>query len=212
MKRVFLVRHGETDWNREGRFQGQMDIPLNGTGVVQALSVAEALKDVSLDRIVASPLSRARETARPLAELKGLRAELSEGLIEIGHGLWEGRTAPEVEAEWADVLEAWHTRPETVVMPEGESLEDVQNRAWPALLRIAEGKGENIAVFTHDAVLKVLLMNVLDCPLSSFWKFQLANGSITLLEQSEKGWRIPLMGEAGHLGSTFGIRAEQKGL
>ncbi len=212
MKRVFLVRHGETDWNREGRFQGQMDIPLNGTGLVQARSVAEALKDVSLDRIVTSPLSRARETARPLAEVKELRAELSEGLIEIGHGLWEGRTYGEVEAEWPGRLEAWHTRPETVVMPGGESLEDVQNRAWPALLRIAEGKGENIAVFTHDAVLKVLLMNVLDCPLSSFWKFQLANGSITLLEQSEKGWRIPLMGEAGHLGSTFGIRAEQKGL
>jgi len=212
MKRIFLVRHGETDWNREGRFQGQMDIPLNGTGLVQARSVAEALKDVSLDRIVASPLSRARETARPLAELKGLRAELSEGLIEIGHGLWEGRTSGEVEAEWPGRLEAWHTRPETVVMPGEESLEDVQNRAWPALLRVAEGKGENIAVFTHDAVLKVLLMNVLDCPLSSFWKFQLANGSITLLEQSEKGWRIPLMGEAGHLGSTFGIRAEQKGL
>ncbi|NCB17031.1 MAG: histidine phosphatase family protein, partial [Synergistales bacterium] len=177
MKRIFLVRHGETDWNREGRFQGQMDIPLNGKGLAQARTVVEAMKDVSLDRIVASPLSRARETARPLAELKGLRAELSEGLIEIGHGLWEGRTSGEVEAEWPGRLEAWHTRPETVVMPGGESLEDVQNRAWPALLRIAEGKGENIAVFTHDAVLKVLLMNVLDCPLSSFWKFQLANGS-----------------------------------
>ncbi len=96
-------------------------------------------------------------------------------------------------------------------MPEGKSLEDVQNPPWPACCGCGR-KGRKHAVFTHDAVLKVLLMNVLDCPLSSFWKFQLANGSITLLEQSEKGWRIPLMGEAGHLGSTFGIRAEQKGL
>ncbi|MBP6332610.1 MAG: histidine phosphatase family protein [Aminivibrio sp.] len=212
MKRIFLVRHGETDWNREGRFQGQMDISLNGTGLGQARSVAEALKDVPPDRIVASPLSRARETARPLEELTGLRAELCGGLIEIAHGLWEGRAAPEVEAEWPGMLETWHSRPERVVMPGGESLADVQNRACPALLRIAEGTGENIAVFTHDAVLKVLLMNVLDCSLSSFWRFQLANGSITLLELSAMGWRIPLMGEAGHLGSVFGIRAEQKGL
>ena len=213
-KRIFLVRHGETSWNREGRFQGQIDVPLNDIGLRQADAVAEALKDVPFDRIISSNLSRALRTALPLASRMriGMGVETDDDLKEIAHGLWEGRIAAEVEATYPGDLALWHTRPETVVMPEGESLVDVQNRAWAALLRIAQGKGETVAVFTHDAVLKVLLMNVLDCPLSSFWRFQLANGSITLLELGEKGWRIPLMGEAGHLGSVFGKRAEQKGL
>ncbi len=213
-KRIFLVRHGETSWNREGRFQGQIDVPLNDIGLRQADAVAEALKDVAFDRIISSNLSRALRTALPLASRMrlGMGVETDDDLKEIAHGLWEGRTAAEVEAMYPGALALWHTRPEAVVMPEGENLADVQRRAWPALLRIAEGKGETVAVFTHDAVLKVLLMKVLDCPLSSFWRFQLANGSITLLELGDKGWRIPLMGEAGHLGSVFGKRAEQKGL
>jgi len=213
-KRIFLVRHGETSWNREGRFQGQIDVPLNDAGLRQADAVANALKEIPFDRIISSNLSRALRTALPLASRMrlGMGVETDDDLKEIGHGLWEGRTAAEVETMYPGALALWHTRPETVVMPEGESLADVQNRAWPALLRIAEGKGETVAVFTHDAVLKVLLMKALDCPLSSFWRFQLANGSITLLELGDKGWRIPLMGEAGHLGSVFGKRAEQKGL
>jgi len=213
-KRIFLVRHGETSWNREGRFQGQIDVPLNDIGLRQADAVAEALKDVPFDRIISSNLSRALRTALPLASRMrlGMGVETDDDLREIGHGLWEGCTAAEVEAMYPGALALWHTRPETVVMPEGESLADVQNRAWPALLRIAEEKGETIAVFTHDAVLKVLLMKALDCPLSCFWRFQLANGSITLLELGDKGWRIPLMGEAGHLGAVFGKREEQKGL
>ena len=213
-KRIFLVRHGETSWNREGRFQGQIDVPLNDIGLRQADAVADALKDVAFDRIISSGLSRALRTALPLASRMrlGMGVETDDDLREIGHGLWEGCTAAEVEAMYPGALALWHTRPETVVMPEGESLADVQNRAWPALLRIAEEKGETIAVFTHDAVLKVLLMKALDCPLSCFWRFQLANGSITLLELGDKGWRIPLMGEAGHLGAVFGKREEQKGL
>lgn len=211
MKRIFLVRHGETDWNREGRFQGQMDIRLNDTGLGQALSVAEALKDVPLDRIVASPLSRTRETARPLAELTGLPVEMNGGLVEISHGLWEGRTSGEVEAEWPGMLAAWHGHPELVTMPGGESLADVQKRAWPAFLRTVEEEGDSVAVVSHDAVLKVLLCRIFDSPLSSFWRFQLANGSITLLELGRNGWRVPLVGEAGHLGSVF-RRVEQKAL
>ncbi len=211
MKRIFLVRHGETDWNREGRFQGQMDIPMNRTGLGQARAVAETLKDVSLDRIVASPLARTRETARPLEELTGLPVEMNGGLVEISHGLWEGRTAGEVEAEWPGMLAAWHGHPELVTMPGGESLADVQKRAWPAFLRTVEEEGESVVVVSHDAVLKVILCRIFDSPLSSFWRFQLANGSITLLELGRNGWRVPLVGEAGHLGSVF-RRVEQKAL
>ncbi len=144
-KRIFLVRHGETSWNREGRFQGQIDVPLNDIGLRQADAVAEALKEIPFDRIISSNLSRALRTALPLASRMrmGMGVETDDDLKEIGHGLWEGRTAAEVEAMSPGALALWHTHPEAVVMPEGESLADVQNRAWPALLRIAEGKGRD---------------------------------------------------------------------
>ena len=211
MKRIFLVRHGETDWNREGRFQGQMDIPLNRTGLEQARSVAEALKDVPLDRIVASPLSRAFETARTLAVRKGLSVDTEADFREISHGLWEGRTADEVDKEWAEMLYLWHSHPEAVEMPGGESLADVHKRTWNAFQRLSERVEGSIVLVSHDAVLKVLLCAILGCPFGSFWRFQVANGSISLLEHNDNGWCIPLLGEASHLGDPF-FRREQKGL
>jgi len=99
-KRIFLVRHGETSWNREGRFQGQIDVPLNDAGLRQADAVANTLKDVPFDRIISSNLSRALRTALPLASRMrlGMGVETDDDLKEIAHGLWEGRTAGEVEA------------------------------------------------------------------------------------------------------------------
>jgi probable phosphoglycerate mutase len=80
MKRAFLVRHGETDWNREGRFQGKRDIPLNDLGNMQARAAAEALLSASVDRVVSSPLSRAAQTARTTASLLGMGLETHQGL------------------------------------------------------------------------------------------------------------------------------------
>jgi len=119
MRRIFLVRHGETDWNREGRFQGRRDIPLNDLGRGQARSAAGALLRASVDRVVSSPLSRAAGTAEAAASLLGLGIETHPGLIEIDHGLWEGHTAGEVEGLWPGMLSLWHSRPEEVTMPGG---------------------------------------------------------------------------------------------
>lgn len=211
MKRIFLVRHGETDWNREGRFQGKMDIPLNSLGRDQAAAAAKALESADIDIVVSSPLSRAAETALSTASFAGLRVEVDEDLKEIDHGLWEGHTAEEVEKLWPGMLGTWHSHPEKVIMPEGESLEDVQNRAWAALEDLFPAPGERIALFSHDAVIKVLLCRVLGCPLSSFWRFRIANGSITLLEADAKGISLLVMGDACHLGSPW-ERVKQKGL
>lgn len=211
MKRLFLVRHGETDWNREGRFQGKRDIPLNALGSTQARAVAEALLSASVDRVVSSPLSRAAQTARATASLLGMGLETHQGLSEIDHGLWEGHTAGEVENLWPGMLTLWHSSPGEVTMPEGESLQDVSGRAWMTFGEILAGPGNTVALFSHDAVLKVLLCRIFECPLSSFWRFRLGNGSITLLEETPRGLEVLVMGEACHLGSAW-ERAVQKGL
>lgn len=211
MKHIFLIRHGETDWNREGRFQGKMDIPLNALGRKQAAAAAKALENAAIDRVVSSSLSRAADTAGASTALSGLSVEVMDGFREIDHGLWEGHTAEEVEKLWPGMLGTWHSHPETVTMPEGETLKDVQVRALAALEDVIAAKGSRVAVFSHDAVIKVILCGVVDCKLSSFWRFRIANGSITLLEAGEKGLSLHVMGDAHHTGNPW-QRVEQKGL
>ncbi|MDT8285102.1 MAG: histidine phosphatase family protein [Thermovirgaceae bacterium] len=211
MKHIFLIRHGETDWNREGRFQGKMDIPLNAIGRKQAEAVAKALENAAFDKTVSSSLSRAADTANASAALLGLDVKIMDGFREIDHGLWEGHTAEEVEKLWPGMLAQWHSHPETVTMPGGEDLKDVQNRAWAALEDVIAAPGKRVAVFSHDAVIKVILCGVVGCNLSSFWRFRIANGSITLIENGEKRLSISVMGDACHLGSAWD-RKEQKGL
>jgi len=211
MKRIFLVRHGETDWNREGRFQGKMDIPLNDLGREQAAAAAKALEGADIDRMVTSPLSRAEKTAEASSRKNGLEVEIHGGFREIDHGRWEGHTVEEIEKLWPGMLGTWHSHPEKVIMPEGETLRDVQARAWAALEDVIAAPGNRVAVFSHDAVIKVLLCRVLGCPLSSFWRFRIANGSITLIEGGGKGLSVSVVGDACHLGNAW-ERKEQKGL
>jgi broad specificity phosphatase PhoE len=102
---LLLVRHGETDWNRDGRWQGQSDTPLNEVGREQAVRVAEELDGI--DVVYSSDLARARETAEIVAERLGLDVELDERLRERSFGAWEGKTGPEIEAEFRDAHERW---------------------------------------------------------------------------------------------------------
>ena len=122
MVRIILIRHGETTWNTEGRYQGQEDTPLSEKGICQGMACAEGLKDIHIDRAISSPLSRSYETCRMAAEKHGLVVEKDERLTEISHGLWEGIHADEIEARYPESFYLWHTHPEKVQMPEGECL------------------------------------------------------------------------------------------
>lgn len=109
------------------------------------------------------------------------------------------------------MLDLWHSSPEKVAMPGGESLHEVSERSWEVLRNIIAGPENTVAVFSHDAVVKVILCRVLGCPLSSFWRFRIANGSITLIEDGGKGLSVSVLGDTCHLGSAW-ERKEQKGL
>lgn len=214
--RFFLIRHGETDWNREGRFQGQRDTALSEKGRAQARKAASALAAHKFEGVVSSPLARALDTAREICAKGGqdLSVEIIEGLTEINHGDWEGLLASEVRERWNERLTLWHSAPETVTMPGpgGESLEDVRARSVAEVEKIAARYTGDVAAALHDAVIKVLLCHYLGAPLSSFWRFQIANCSLTIIEFSEgKPPRVSLMGDAHYLGEGF-ERAEQKAL
>lgn len=185
--KILLARHGETPWNAEGRYQGQIDIPLSPVGEGQARALGQRLADVRIDRAIASPLSRAKTTAEfALGDARKAQLLTDAGLMEIGHGEWEGLLASEIRERDPERLLAWREAPETVQMPGagGESLQQVLDRAWPAFERATAGlgDGDTLLVVAHDAVNRVLLCRILGIPLSKLWGFRQAPATLNLLE------------------------------
>lgn len=186
--RILLARHGETPWNAEGRYQGQIDIPLSPVGESQARRLGERLRDVRIDRAVASPLSRARRTAElALGEARQGLLSTDAGLLEIAHGEWEGKLAAEIRESDPERLAAWRDAPETVMMPGGEGLPGVLDRAWASLGSACDGLGndDTLLVVAHDAVNRVILCRVLGLPLSHLWRFRQAPATLNLLEGAD---------------------------
>jgi phosphoserine phosphatase len=184
--RFLLIRHGETDWNRAGKFQGQIDVPLNDNGRNQASLAAEFLKTNQLDFGFTSPMLRPKETAQIiLAEHPHLTLHEDADLREIGHGLWEGKFEAEIEAEYPGELNRWQTHPESVQMPEGENLQDVWTRAtaaWQKVLQQVGNRPQTGIVVAHDATNKVLLCYLLGLGLADIWKIKQGNGAVTVID------------------------------
>jgi probable phosphoglycerate mutase len=186
--RVLLVRHGETNWNRQGRFQGQIDIPLNEKGHAQAHAAGEFLKTVALDRAYTSSMSRPRQTAEAILKLQGALVPMTScpGLVEIGHGAWEGCLEEEIRAGWPDLLAAWQSLPHTVEMPGegGETIQQVWDRSVQAFARIVAGlgDGETALVVAHDAVNKTILCHLLGLGPSDIWAVKQGNGGVSVID------------------------------
>jgi probable phosphoglycerate mutase len=206
--RILLARHGETAWNAEGRYQGQEDIALSPVGERQARALGERLRDVRIDRAVASPLSRALRTAQlALGPERDALLHTDAGLMEIAHGDWEGLLASDIRARDPERLRAWRDTPHDVLMPRGESLQHVLDRAWPALARACDGLGDDdtLLVVAHDAVNRVLLCRVLGLPLSRLWSFRQAPTTLNLLEGADvEHLELVRLNDCAHHTALFG--------
>ena len=206
--RLLLVRHGETDWNKAGKFQGQIDVPLNDNGREQSRRAAEFLKDVKLDFAISSSMLRPKETAEIILKYHGdLQLELRDELREISHGLWEGKFELEIEESYPGLLEEWKTSPETVQMPEGENLQHVWTRAiasWREIVQSVSGTG---IVVAHDAINKAILCHLFGLGPEHFWKFKQGNGAVSVIDYPHGPEGLPVlqaMNVTTHLsGSVF---------
>ncbi len=207
--RIFLIRHGETNWNKEGRFQGQIDIPLNENGKDQARRTFEYLRNISFNKAFSSSMSRPYETAQIILQnKKHLKIEKIDSLVEISHGLWEGKLETEIREKWPVLLKNWHEKPEEVIMPDGESIKNVSERSVEAFEKICLSQKDNdlSLLVAHDAVNKTLICNILGINYSNIWMIKQGNGGVTIVDLFNDPTKPPLISALNittHLGGII---------
>jgi broad specificity phosphatase PhoE len=199
--KVALVRHGETEWNKLGKFLGQLDIGLNPRGLAQARETALALADWGHTVVYASPLARTTEVAQEISKLGVVPVVPVEGVKELDLGDVEGVTGGEMRSRWPGVYAAWREDPATVVMPNGESLAQLQDRAWRAWLELeaAHSEDDYLVIVSHNFAIRTIIAKLLGMPLSNFHRMVLALSSICIIESDQRGRRLVSYNSTGHL-------------
>lgn len=150
MTGLVLIRHGETDWNVEGRYQGQADPPLNARGLAQSYQLAEQLKNHPLDLLYTSPLKRAAQTAEIAAQLLGIPLYMEARFMEIHQGDWQTRLRAEIDELYPDLFRRWESEPWQVSPPNGETLYQVQARVIAGVEEIKQKHPrDQVGIVTH---------------------------------------------------------------
>lgn len=188
LARIFLVRHGETLWNRNFLYQGQKDIPLSEKGRKQAKKLAKALEREAFRAVYSSDLKRAYETALAIANPRDLDVILKKELREINFGKWEGYSFEELRRKYPVEFSMWLNDPGEIRPPEGENLKELTQRVVGFLRKTAiEHKNEDILVVTHAGPIRAVLMSILELDIKHFWKFKISNASITVVNLDDSG-------------------------
>lgn len=200
MTRLYLARHGETEWNLEKRLQGHLDSPLTKLGVLQANWLAAALNDVPLDVIYTSSSPRAYRTAESILQDRKVELIATDELKEMNLGDWEGRIAPELEREYPEQFRAYWNAPHLFKPLTGESYEDVRIRVATFLEAILpQHEGQNVLLVTHTVTLKMIMASYEQRPLSELWNPPYIHpASLSLIEWVNGDPRIVLHGDSSH--------------
>lgn len=202
---VILVRHGETPYNKTFRYQGWADIPLNETGIRQAELLAQSLKDIPIDVFISSPLQRAYLTTQKVAELHNKTIEYTDPrLREINFGDWSEQYIDDLKKKYPEQFAIWTKKPWLIIMPNGESLQDLQDRSRAALNdAVARYPGKTIFIGTHSVLNATLLCSVLDISLEHFNKIPQSNTCVNVLEYKDGAWKVLLMNSTAHLNRLY---------
>lgn len=198
---VVFVRHCRTAWNREGRFMGHRDLPLDELGLQQAQCLPVALEGWGITRILCSPLQRARQTADPIGRRLTIPVSEDERWRELDMGSLEGLTWSEVEKTYPSFSRMRQERPEDVKRPGGgESDRQLQERAAAAFSEVvSEHPGETSLVVSHGGTIKSVLSWLISLPLREKWRLSTYNGSVNVVRRTERGWQIDLLNYVDHL-------------
>ena len=198
--KLYIIRHGQTDWNVEGKIQGRQDIPLNAAGRSQAEMLAKGMEKRPVTAIYSSPQIRAMETAETLARAQGMAVIPVPELAEIGYGDWEGRTASDILAKERKLYEEWWQHPATVAPPGGETLNQVDERCRQAWDMIRSGMKGDTAVVAHGGTLAHFIVHLLEGQPEAK-EIVVSNASITTMDYDPESGacRLVDLNDCSHL-------------
>ncbi len=203
MATIYVVRHGESEANREGRYQGRRDSPLSSLGHRQADALATSLGASKASCVVSSPLGRCVETAIPIATRVGVTLTCDDRLIEIAHGTWEGRLRAELERADTARMHAWRTAPQQVRFDGGESLADVDAR-WRSFAASRPDDADAVVV-THDVLVRLAILAATNRPLAQLWEAEAENAAYAVFDINDGRWQLVRECCTTHL---IGLRAD----
>jgi alpha-ribazole phosphatase len=194
------VRHGQTSWNQEGKYQGHSDISLNERGIKQGNLVAKRLAKEKISAIYSSDLLRAQQTAEAIAEYHGLSVITKPEFREINFGIWEGLTYQEIMADWSEILTAMYSKPGEIGPPQGESFQVVKQRVTRSLQEcIAEHQEQTIVLVSHGGTMRVLLCAALGIGLDKMWSMRQDSSAINIIEYIDNRAVVSLVNDTWHV-------------
>ena len=204
MMRLILVRHGQTEWNAGGRYQGQSNVALSDTGRKQARFLAERFPVKQLDAIYTSDLDRAKETAECVGERFGVAVRPEKAFRELSFGDWEGLTYQEISSRWPKEAEKLFTAPDELVIPHGETFRELQKRALDKIHLLYENHiDQTVAVFAHGAINKTILAGLMHIPLHYLWSLRQDNTAVNILRLDDGYVMVELINSTSHLGEDM---------
>ena len=201
--KLFVIRHGETDFSRERRFAGARDVPLSARGRLQAEAVAAALAAEPLAAVYTSPLERARASAELIAKPHGVEPRPAPDFREMAFGEWEGLLRDELASRQPSHATAWRDTPHLASPPGGERLVDVAARVEAAIARLRDHHaGATVAVVTHAIVTRLIVLSALGLPPERLWSVDASPAGITEIEYQGAWVTMHRMNTLAHLDAT----------
>jgi len=200
MKKIFFIRHGESEWNILHKIQGQKNVPLTDNGREQAKQLGNRLINENIDIIYTSDLSRALETANTISKFIRRPAIKSKEIREINFGPWEGMTLEEIKKGYKQEYCKWLKEPHKLKLDDGETLEMLEKRAMGFVNDILNNNNsKNIAIVSHSATLKVIILNLLGIGNSYYKNITLKNVSVSIIERRDYNNVLTLLNDTSHL-------------
>jgi broad specificity phosphatase PhoE len=205
MSKIYLIRHGETEWNKEGRSQGcSNDIPLSEVGIKQADAIADRLKNENIDLFFSSSLRRAYQTAKTIAFYHNNEVIMHKEFMEISFGAWEGLKFDEIKEKYIDVYKIWRDTPHIAKVPGAESILEIRERSMTKLMEILNAeKDKNILVVSHGITIKVLIASIMGIDLANLHKIRQDNTALNIFEYKNNNFYTHLVNDTCHISNII---------
>lgn len=198
--RIFLIRHGETMWNTEARYQGHTNIQLSEKGRYQGERLGQRMARENINVIYSSDLSRAVETANYIAQYHNVKVRQAVELRELNFGTWEGLTFNEISSLYADLAEKWISDPLTLQIPQGELFSQLQQRTTSFINNLIKNSSEeNIAIVSHGGAIRAIICSLLDIKMEKMWFIRQDNTAVNIFDFYDGQPILTLLNDTHHL-------------